>query len=94
LVLRPVLIFLVYVKRIQDPIPYPITTVSIKSIISVILVVTVPYGKTWRVVNKSNITRTIIIDAVTLNNFLLLTRLIYFNCNILRKPKILELYDV
>jgi hypothetical protein len=58
--LRFAVICLVYSKRIQDPNPYPITTVSVNSMISEVL----SKYKIWRVANKSRITRTIISAAV------------------------------
>jgi hypothetical protein len=58
--LRFAVICLVYSKRIQDPNPYPITTVNVNSMISEVL----SRYKICRVANKSRITRAIIIAAI------------------------------
>jgi hypothetical protein len=58
--LRFAVICLVYSNKIQDPIPYPITTVNVNSMISEEL----SKYKIWRVANKSRVTRKIITAAV------------------------------
>jgi hypothetical protein len=59
--------YVVNAKRIQDPIPYAIPAVSIKSTICKVLL----KYKIWRVVNKSSITSVIITPAIAIDTFLL-----------------------
>ena len=70
LALRFAVIRLVYSKRIHEPIPYPMTTVNVKSMISEVLF----KYKIWRVANKSKITSTTITPEVTTDVSLLPTK--------------------
>ena len=56
-----------YSKRINEPIPYPIDTVSMNIRVSEVLL----YGKSWRVMSKSIITRKMMDIPIAIGIFLL-----------------------